>query len=390
MAGTLPALWASGGAAAPVVYSEAFGDIGVFLNGAALHPLPSLSAAAGSAALARQVDRSRTQRASPTRAAIARLINAHEDEIAFVPSTGHAENMVATSVGLGAGVGVVTDMLHFDGSLAMYGARARRGMPLTIVRARNGIVHLDDIAAAMTPQTKLVAVSAISNYNGFRHDLRALCDMVHSHGALVFADIIQLVGAMPFDVATTGIDFCAASSYKWMMGDLGFGFLYVRQSVQDQLSHASVGWNGLSDVNVVDQRTQFEKPISENSWSYEKGARGLFEVGQPSKVAAATVNASIEFLEQIGLERIAKQRDVLRKHARSELIRLPGVIPLTPDGISSSIESFAIENAERRFREPLADARITVGLYPHRLRLSPSLYNSVADIDRLVEVIGRV
>lgn len=375
--------------APPSTLRALFGDIGNFLNGAALHPIPKLSAAAGAAALARQVDRSGSETVPPTRAAIAHLLNVDEDEIAFVPSTGYAENMVAAAVGLGPKAGVVTDILHYESALAMYSERAKRGMPLTIVPAKDGRIRLDDIAAAMTPQTRLVAVAAISNYNGFRHDLSAVCDLAHSHGALVFADIIQAVGAVPFDAVSSGVDFCAASTYKWMMGDLGYGFLYASKRSQAQISRSMIGWAEISDHDVVGQTTVYDPQVIRNSWTYEKGARGLFEVNQPSKIASATVVASLSLIADIGLERIASHRDGLRLRAREGLKRMPGVIPLTPEEVSTTIESFAIPNAERRFTAPFAKAGIRVGLYPNRVRISPSIFNSPDDIDQLLTIISR-
>ena len=68
-------------------------------------------------------------------------------------------------------------------------------------------------------------------HNGFQHDLKAVCDLAHAHGAYVYADIIQGVGASPLDVRATGLDFAASATYKWLMGDFGLGFLFVREDL---------------------------------------------------------------------------------------------------------------------------------------------------------------
>ena len=60
-------------------------------------------------------------------------------------------------------------------------------------------------------------------YNGFQHDLKAVCELAHAHGAYVYADIVQSAGAMPIDVRASGVDFCACSSFKWLMADFGLG-----------------------------------------------------------------------------------------------------------------------------------------------------------------------
>jgi selenocysteine lyase/cysteine desulfurase len=365
---------------------DAFGRLGTFLNAAATHPIPHVAAAAAAAEMRGRVDRAAPQPARPElRAAIARLINAAgPEDIGFVPSTGLAENAVATALNLGPDRGVVTDALHFDGALAMYGERARHGMPLTVVRPRDGRILIDDVAAAIRLDTRLIALSQISNINGFHHDIGAICAMAHARGVLVFADVIQAVGAVPIDVRATGVDFCAASTYKWLMGDLGFAFLYVRPDVVARVPRPVVGWRQLSDVAIAGQGTRFDPPVAQDRWSFAPGVAGWVEAGQPSNVTAAAAAASIALIERTGIGRIAAHRDALRGYARETLGALPGVLPITPPGMSTSIESFAVADAARRFAAPFAKAGITVGLYDNRIRLSPSLYNDRDDIDRLV------
>lgn len=236
-----------------------FGKVGVYLNAAATHPIPRRSAEAGQKMIAARVDRALPEPGrAPVRERLAGLINARPDELALVASTGQAEYLVGEALRLGPGRGVVTDAYHFEGAIAMYSARARAGMPLTIVRPEKGRVDLDRIAAAITKETKLIAISEISNFNGYRHDLRALCALAHSRGIPVFADVIQSVGAVPVDVQASGVDFCVASTYKWLMGDIGSAFLYVRADAQPQLTDHPVGWNELQRADIEGQSTIYD------------------------------------------------------------------------------------------------------------------------------------
>ena len=86
-------------------------------------------------------------------------------------------------------------------------------------------------------------------YNGFQHDLKAVCDLAHAHGALVYADIIQGAGAVPIDVRATGLDFAACSSFKWLMGDFGLGFLYAREGALEHVKRSQWGYHSTSDMN---------------------------------------------------------------------------------------------------------------------------------------------
>src|SRR5215471_1739589 len=182
------------------------------------------------------------------KALFARLIHAKPAEVAFVPSTTVGENLVAASLNLPrAGGNVVTDALHFEGSLYQYGELARQGLELRIARPnKDWRIDLDSLSKLIDGKTRLVAVSLVSMINGFQHDLKALCDLAHSRGAKVYADAVQAVGAIPVDVHASGVDFLACSSYKWLMGDMGLGFLYVREDLLDGLPRTQYGFRQLT------------------------------------------------------------------------------------------------------------------------------------------------
>lgn len=131
----------------------------------------------------------------------AALINAPISSISFVPRTIAGESLVVSALDLARVQGnIVTDELHFQGSLNLYRTLQSRGADVRIVNARNWGIDLADLEKAMDRNTKLVAVSAVSQVNGFQHDLKAVTDLAHSRGAWVYADLVQAVGATPLDV----------------------------------------------------------------------------------------------------------------------------------------------------------------------------------------------
>ncbi len=133
---------------------------------------------------------------------------------------------------VGSGSNVVTDALHFEGAIINLQALEReRGLDLRIAMPRDGRIELRDLERLMDKKTKLIEVSLVAMYNGFQHDLKAVCGLAHAHGAYVYADIVQAAGATPIDVRASGVDFCACSSFKWLMGDFGAGFLYAREDL---------------------------------------------------------------------------------------------------------------------------------------------------------------
>ncbi len=89
-------------------------------------------------------------------------------------------------------------------------------------------IDLADIDALIDKNTKLVSVSLVSSQTGFCHDLKALCEIAHRKGALVMRTSFRLQALWPVDVQDSGVDFCCAAGYKWLMGEFGPAFLYVR------------------------------------------------------------------------------------------------------------------------------------------------------------------
>ncbi len=364
---------------------------GVYLDAAFTHPVGRFAERAAIAyARARAHDPQAVgPRGNARRAAVerfARLINAAPEDIAVVPSTLEAENLVNAALGIrpGAGTdgGVVTDALHYDGSLLLYGELARRGVPVAVARAVGGRVDLAAIRDLIGPKTRLVAVSLVSSTTGFEHDLEALCALAHARGALVYADLIQAAGARPVDVKASGVDFAGCGTYKWLMGDFGAAFLYVRPDRLERLTRVQVGWRQTARQESHALPLEPPGPLIDD-FALKGGAAGLFEVSTPAWGALAVAAASLDYIAGLGPEAIARRRRPLMEQLRDGLSG-GGFLPLTPPDSSGPIFACAVEGAEARFGPTLAAQGVRISLYPHRLRVSPSVYNTPSDIDALL------
>ena len=218
-----------------------------YLNNAAFHPMSVQADAAAREYLARRTEGLKEPAwdvSAGLKKAFAALINGQPAGVSYVTSTMAGENLVVAGLGIPGGSGnVVTDALHFEGSLYLYGSLQRQGLDVRIVRPRNWRIELEDLERVVDRDTKLVAISLVSYLNGFQHDAKAVAALAHAHGAHLYVDLIQGVGAVPIDVQESGIDFCASASYKWLMGDFGLGFFYVRPELLDKvLPRVQYGW----------------------------------------------------------------------------------------------------------------------------------------------------
>ncbi|WP_295713649.1 aminotransferase class V-fold PLP-dependent enzyme [Mucilaginibacter sp.] len=365
---------------------------GTFLNAAYTHPMSigsaesiksylNLRLANGKAADTIDEDR------NTARTLFARLINADADEISWVSSTMAGENLVVNGLGLpGTGARIVTDAYHFDGSLYMYNELAKQGADVKIVIPKNNKINLADMDAAIKPGTKLVAISLVSMINGFQHDLKALCNIAHARGALVYADIIQAAGAVPIDVHDSGVDFCACATYKWLMGDFGAGFLYVRKDRLPLIKRSQFGYRQLKDMksHIFPYDSAGNSPFE---FIQGEKTRNYFEVGTLGNAAVPALIFSLNYLLHTSVDKIQNYRQPMIDKLQQELARL-GYQPMTPRESTSPIVSFALEGAEKKLHQKLATAGINIQLYENRFRISPSVYNTMSDIDHLINVLS--
>ena len=215
----------------------------------------------------------------------------------------------------------------------------------------------------------------MSNVNGFMHMPRGL-DRAHARGRTCFADITG-VGALPIDVKALGIDFAASGTYKWLMGERGIGFLYVREDLQGTvLPTTRYGHRQVSNFN----RAQL-------TWEPMPGA-ARYETGGISTIMAAAVNAGIDYVNKCGLTNIRTHAKDLTDRLQKELPPL-GYKALTPIGTETPIVAFELKDPAATTKM-LQAGRVaaTVIANENRIRLAVSVFNTHDDIDKAIAVLG--
>lgn len=321
-------------------------------------------------------------------AAFARLINADPAEISFIQSTTAGEQAVIRALGLpDAGGHVVTDRLHFFGSIPLYRDLARRGVDVTWIDPVAGRIPLASIRAAVRKGTRLVAVSQVSTINGFEHDLKAVCDIAHAAGALVYADIVHAAGCVPVDVKASGVDFAASASYKWLMGDFGLGFLYVRKDVLPHLRRESWGYYATSAF----QHHTFPQdlpPAPDAAYAFSADTRGAFMGGTHANAVIAQLGYSLGWIDALGVSAIQGHAQRLIAHLREELPKR-GYPLLTPPESRAPVLAAYADGASTTLSAPMNAAGVRLTLTGNRLRLTPSVQNDHADIDRFLAALPR-
>ena len=369
-----------------------------YINGAYTHPMPIVAAnalrqyAEARSAFRTDAATSGTLSAS-VKAAFAALVNAKPSEIAFIPNTSTGENLVVNGLEIAEqasrGINVVTDALHFDGSILNLQLLQRdRGLDLRIVMPRDNGSRIDlrDMEKVIDRKTRLVEVSLVAMYNGFEHDLKAVCDLAHAHGAYVYADIIQAAGATPIDVKATGVDFAACASFKWLMADFGLGFLYAKEELLDRVIHRSVrGYH--SSRELATHFLPYDPPApTPFTWELGRDASAFFETGSNAWGPMNALGQSLPYITKLGVANIEAWRQPMLARLRAELPRL-GFEPVTPPGTRSALITFTFRN-RAPVVEKLRKANIDARVGPNFIRLSPSVYNDMVDVERVLAALA--
>ena len=312
----------------------------------------------------------------------AKLIHAKPEEIAFVENTSMGLNIAANVLNYPHGSKIVTTDLEYP-SVVYPWLRKNLGVKVHYVKNIDGKILLDDMEKAVDDKTVAVAVSHVEYVNGFRHDLRALSEIAHEHGAYLIVDAIQSAGAMQIDAKKDDVDFLTTSCYKWLLSPPGAGYLYVKEELIEKFEPPFVGWASVKPevFDTIDFWDIWSLRLSETA--------SRFEVGSPSFISLTSATEALKMVLNFGIENIQKRILKLTDHL-IESVKSLGFKLQTPEEpqYRSGVVNFKIDNPKET-AESLNRKGIIVSARAHGLRVSPHFYNTEEEIDKLIEEIRK-
>jgi selenocysteine lyase/cysteine desulfurase len=319
------------------------------------------------------------------RTSLAKLIGGAAEEIAV--TTGTSSGLAAVAAGLdwkpGDEVLIARGEFpaHFTAWLPM---QAAGKLKVIVVEPGDRFLTADDFIAHIGPRTRLISTSLVRFDDGVRLDATKIAHACHDAGALLLLDVAQCAGALPIDVRTLGADFLAASGYKWLLSPFGTGFFWARAELIEQMRVGPFYWMALEDAE------QFHT-LSTGVYNLAKGARRWDSPETASFSNLAAMDASLSLLLRIGVEAV---REHTRRLIELMIDRLPRdrcvlASPASADdrGTYACVAARKPEVTTQLF-ERLRAAQVFVSLREGALRISPHLYNSERDIDRLLSVLA--
>jgi cysteine desulfurase/selenocysteine lyase len=336
-----------------------------------------------------------TQLYEEARRTVQRFLGAAEAaEIVFVRGTTEAINLVAHCLGRtrirpGSEI-LLTHMEHHSNIVPWQLVAEQTGARLRVLPITpDGELVLEAYPELLTERTAVVAVVHVSNSLGTINPVAELIQTAHERGIPVLVDGAQAVAHMPVDVQQLDCDFYAFSGHK-IYGPTGIGVLYAKRRWLEEFPPYQGGGDMIRHVT-------FERTLY-NDVPYK------FEAGTPNIAGAIGLKAALEYVQQCGLERIAAHEHELLRYATERLQELPGVRLIGTAQRKAAIISFVIEGVHPHDVGTVLDREgiaIRVGHHctqpvmeffgvPATSRVSFGLYNTLEEVDRLVEALWKV
>jgi len=335
-------------------------------------------------------------RVDETRAAMAALIGAEPDEVAITKNVSEGLNLFAASLPWREGDNVVLcpGLEHPNNIYLWYNLERLRGIEVRGIPPESGRMPVAAMVEAMDERTRVVTFPSMSFAPGFVTDVQALVAGARGVGALTLVDAAQSIGALQTDVRALGVDALTVATQKCLLSLYGFGFLYIRRAVAEQLIPIHVARYG------IDLGRAHETAFAEGTLTYQPGAR-RFDLGNYNYLGATAAQAALTFISSIGMENIERHVRRLGAKLASGLLELGlPVVGGAPGTDLAHIVSVGESGGGRHYTadDPamnelyghLAEHAVRLSIRSGVLRFSIGIYNDDADIERVLELARQV
>ncbi|MGH7765754.1 MAG: aminotransferase class V-fold PLP-dependent enzyme [Candidatus Dormibacteraceae bacterium] len=238
-------------------------------------------------------DHAAQDEADRVRGLVARLIHAPADSVGLTRSTAHGLSLLAQGLEWTDGDNVVGASGEYPANVYPWMNLGRHGVELRQAQAPSGRITPGSVMALVDSRPRVVAVSHVEFWNGFRVDIEAIGAECRRRGIVFAVDVMQSVGAVRLDMEQMPVDFCAAGAGKWLMGPPGIGFCYCAAPVLDRLRPVIVG---VGSVAGHDRYYDYDLTPAAGAKRFEESVVSLLDT--------AAFGAALELLLEVGAEAI--------------------------------------------------------------------------------------
>jgi selenocysteine lyase/cysteine desulfurase len=308
------------------------------------------------------------------RRAAARLVNSDAAEIAIVKNTSEGIATVAMGLDWRPGDKVVAFREEFPANFYPWKRLEARGVCVEWLSILDPLDRVDEACRG----ARLLAVSFVQFLSGYRADLNAIGEICRRRGCLFLVDAIQGLGAFPLDVRAAGIHALSADGHKWLLGPEGCGILYISRELQEMVDPVEFGWTNVAGHNDYASRDMTLRPDA-----------GRYECGTLNTIGCFGLRAAIEYLLEVGVEKIAPVVQALgdRMAAGACAKGYQLLVERTP-ATGAGIVSFRRDDIDcAEVVRVLKKQNMLAAPRAGWVRVSPHFYIAPEEIDRVVEAL---
>ena len=355
----------------------------VYLNHAAVSPPPTVTIEAVQSQLKDVAEngsinyRSWVATKERARKLAADMIGARPDQIAFMRNTSDGLSTVANGLNWRAGDNLVTFRHEFPSNIYPWlRLREAYGIEVRMCEEREGRIDLDEMIGLIDEKTRLVTISQVQYASGYRADLERLGRAARSRDALLVVDVIQAMGVIPTNVEAELVDVAAAAGHKWLLTPEGVGILYLSDRARERIEPTLVGW---TSVPEPEDYSNFDQPWNRGALPWETGTA-------PTALIHG-LEASLRLLTSTGVGRIASYLEQLTDYLCE---RLGGRDYQIVSSRRAAEKSQIVCIRHKSGRDPMAlyshlkQRNIITAPRGQRLRIAPHVYNTLPEIEQLV------
>lgn len=305
---------------------------------------------------------------------IAEFINAEPEEIGFTTNTSSGMNVIVDA--LEDRGEVISDQLEFPVTTLPW---MNRRIPVHLLSPTEGEIRAEDVKAAMTTDTGVIAVSHVQYSNGFRIDPERVGEIKGRHAFVL--NCAQSAGVFEIDVKRMQIDALCATGHKWMLSGYGSGFVYLSRELLYQTHSRTLGWLSVEDP--------FSMRNDEIRSRHDAAAR--VELGCPSYAAIFSLGASLELINEIGIRSIQERALGLNRMLTSRLAEL-GWEVLSPirNEDSRSAETLVACDRPDEVARHLLRRGVIVTEKPEGIRIATHFFNNEEDVEKLIAGLNEI
>ena len=359
----------------------------IYLNNASIGPLPErtrlvLEAFNRKRAAPFQLpDRDIIATMAESRRLVAELLGATPEEIALSINTGYGLSLAARALPLRSGDIVLASDKEFPANVYPWMLLKDIGVMLELAPTTpEGWPDEDYLLERLAdPRVRVLAVSLVQFSNGYTVDLGRLSAATRESGAYLVVDAIQSVGQLPIDLRATPVDVLSCGAQKWLLSPWGSGFVYVRRELIRELRPAVTGWMAFEGTDDFSRLTQYNDTL--------RGDARRFELITLPYQDFAGMNASLKLIRELGVHNIEQHLRSLHEPLHAWATQSGAQIVSPPGERGSGILCLSTEDVGKAYRA-LKAAHVVSSLREGAIRLSPHAYNTLGEMERVVEILG--